>query len=403
MGWRDQYRAASFRGVPFSVQSSDSAFGRRTVKHEYPGRDKPDVEDLGRAAREFAIEAIVLGDDYMAKRDALIDAIEQPGSGKLVHPYYGDLTISVTSPVKVKESTADGGSARISFTCTEAGENIFPTQTTSLGDQVTAAVDGAQSQAQADFVSAFQTTQVSPFVAGAAQLQAGGLLGSISAAAGLVTGARDAIAHLGQSITDAAGGIVSLVGDAAGLAFSITSNFQLLTRTVAADARSALALAKMFYGYGADLLPVPQTTPSRISQAANQAAIVSLVRVTAAGEAVQALHDVEFDSFQEAQALLEETSGFIDDLMMTASDSVYDRLRALRAALVQDITARGADLSRLVSLTTVVSEPALALAYRLYGASQLPGDAADDILSRNHIGNPLFVAAGLELEILANG
>lgn len=401
--WQDQYRTASFRGVPFAVQSADSTFGRRVVKHEFPGRDKPFMEDLGRAAREFTIEAIILGADYMSGRDALIAAIESFGSGKLVHPYYGELTVSITSAAKVKESTAEGGSARISFTCTEAGENIFPTQVTSLDDQVTSAVDGAQAQVQADFAASFVATQVQPFVAIAAQAQVGGVLSAISAAAGQVTGAIASVAALERAVTDATGSIVSLVGNAAGAAASIVGNLQLLTRTVATDARSALDLARQFYGYGADLVVVPTSTPSRVIQAQNQAAVVSLVRVAALGEGVQALHGVTFDSYQEAQGLLEETIGVIDDVMLTASDDVYDSLRALRLSVVRDINARGADLTRLVTLTTVITEPALTLAYRLYGASRVAGDAADDILARNAIGHPMFVPAGAALEVLANG
>ncbi|HFJ2043202.1 TPA: DNA circularization N-terminal domain-containing protein, partial [Salmonella enterica] len=60
-GWRERLRDASFRGVPFSVEDDESAFGRRVQVHEYPNRDKPWTEDLGRATRRLTINAYLVG------------------------------------------------------------------------------------------------------------------------------------------------------------------------------------------------------------------------------------------------------------------------------------------------------------------------------------------------------
>ena len=46
--WREDLRPASFRGVPFLVDESHVVIGRRVVLHEYPLRDKPYAEDLGK-------------------------------------------------------------------------------------------------------------------------------------------------------------------------------------------------------------------------------------------------------------------------------------------------------------------------------------------------------------------
>lgn len=78
MAWRDELRPASFRGVSFYVEGGTLTFGRRLAIHEYPQREKPYVEDLGKKARVYRLEAFVLGPDYMKDRDALIDALETP-------------------------------------------------------------------------------------------------------------------------------------------------------------------------------------------------------------------------------------------------------------------------------------------------------------------------------------
>jgi prophage DNA circulation protein len=91
MSWRDQLRPGSFRGAPFRIQGNDGEGGRRGALHEFPERDEPWFEDLGRAARRWTIEAIVIGENYLADLDALVAACEEKGPGTLVHPYRGTL------------------------------------------------------------------------------------------------------------------------------------------------------------------------------------------------------------------------------------------------------------------------------------------------------------------------
>lgn len=50
---------ASFRGVTFSVTDSSLTIGRRVHVFEYPQRDKPFVEDLGKSAREITLTAVL--------------------------------------------------------------------------------------------------------------------------------------------------------------------------------------------------------------------------------------------------------------------------------------------------------------------------------------------------------
>ena len=60
-----QLRRASFRGVPFEVTSSNLSIGRRTQTFEYPQRDDPFTEDMGRSKRTIRITAFVVGYDYI--------------------------------------------------------------------------------------------------------------------------------------------------------------------------------------------------------------------------------------------------------------------------------------------------------------------------------------------------
>lgn len=101
---------ASFRGVYFHVfktktdpvyqaglsQIVDSG-GRRKVKYKYPYRDGQTTDDLGREAFTFQVEALLHGDRYLAGLRKLIDAINNPTPGTLVHPVIGSFDCVVES------------------------------------------------------------------------------------------------------------------------------------------------------------------------------------------------------------------------------------------------------------------------------------------------------------------
>ena len=81
----------------------------------------------------------------------------------------------------------------------------------------------------------------------------------------------------------------------------------------------------------------------------------------------------------------------------TADDSVYTALVDLRAATVRDLTARGASLAGLRTVTPAATLPALVLAHRLYGDAA----RADELTLRNRLRHPGFVVGGSALEVLS--
>lgn len=68
-------------------------------------------------------------------------------------------------------------------------------------------------------------------------------------------------------------------------------------------------------------------------------------------------------------------------------DKTYRALRALRAAVVQDFEARGANLSRIAEFKTQASMPSLALANRFYGDTQ----RTDELVTHADPRHPLFM------------
>src|SRR5215475_12364591 len=135
--WRARLRPASWRGVPFFVDEAGGEVGRRFEMHEYPQRDTPWAEDLGRKQRRWTLAGYVLGPGYMGTRDRLRAACEQAGTGKLVHPYLGDMTV-VCEGFRFRERDAEGGICRFDLAFAEPGTPGAPWSSRAAGAAVRA-------------------------------------------------------------------------------------------------------------------------------------------------------------------------------------------------------------------------------------------------------------------------
>lgn len=162
--WLYRLQPASFRGVPFKVSGDEGTIGRRAITHEYPLRDKPFTEDLGRKARRYSVSAYVIGGDYMTQRDRLLTALEQSGSGTLVHPFYGSVTVNVDGEIKVRHSRENGGMCEISLQFVESGELNYPTAGGATAQNVDDAADAADASFADEFLSDFNLDDVADWI-----------------------------------------------------------------------------------------------------------------------------------------------------------------------------------------------------------------------------------------------
>ncbi|MEW5904927.1 MAG: DNA circularization N-terminal domain-containing protein [Pseudomonadota bacterium] len=396
MAWRDQWQTASFRGVVFRFRSAAAVLGRRNVVHSFPGRDEPYVEDMGRKAREFTLEAFVLGDDYIAWRDRLEAACEQAGPGELVHPTRGRMLVAVQD-CRPSESVDAGGMASYSLTFIEAGSNAFPSVRVDTQAAVTVAADDAITASVNDFADKFSIDGKPSFVA----VQA---LADVNAALDTAYGATlRAFAQI-NVLPGIYAGLSTLKGQAeqwlslpATLGDKLSSQVQMIGDLFEGEHAYEAGGAVAESSSGA--LPSSTSTPARAQATSNTVAVSQLMQRSGLVVAARAAAQISFASSTDALAVRDSLADRLEAAAETASDDVYFALMALRAAVVRDIGARAADLARLMQYTPRATIPAVVLAYQLYGDAT----RADEIVARNHVRHAGFVPGGEPLEVLANG
>lgn len=417
MNFRDQLQPASFRGVPFHVAAADTLVGRRAVVHEFPLADTPQPEDLGRKASEFTVDGFIIGDDYLDVMHRLIGALTAPGPGTLVHTSLGTKQVVLAqSGGRLRESFIEKR-GMVSFTLTfidvgQAVQESFdaPDTQQAVEDQADAAYDPCS----LDFASKFS-------IAGAPDWSVESITGEIDRATGVLAGIRagmglnlSALTAITRSAALFKANLSTLLNKPGDLANALIGQVRSLTDLfdfnpptgLSAFSASRYTLAPLttmigLASYGMTgsatarpAVPLNGTAP-RAQQAANQAAVFSLIQRTAVIEAARAVVFQPFNSFNDAAAVRDTVYDAIEVQTLVAPDAVYQALAALRVAVVADVTQRGLDLTRLSTITLMESLPALVLSHRLYGTTAY----ADELVERNNVLNPLVIPGGVPLEV----
>ena len=414
MGWRDNYRAASFRGVPFFVESADSTHGRRQAVHEHAQRDVPYTEDLGRKAREFSVSGYLIGAEYQTQRDELIKACETAGPGVLVHPYRGEMTVTCRG-LGVSESSNEGGMCLVKLTFLESGEASYPSAKVDTVNAISAKGNAVTASAEKGFIEGFTTSGYPAYVAESA---AAGLsdLGEFMASPGLsFDGELQAASDFYLQAKGLSSDAFSLVQQPLQMVNRITGLFGSIR---SAFGSNAFGMLTSLFDRSPSSYSGSTATPSRQQQATNSLAMNALVRQVAVAEAAKAAVVTEvpvtttsgvtrvstvptvYDSYQAAIKVREELVDRIDtESEATPNDELYVALSDLRTSVVKAVPDPEQDLARIVQYVPRETLPSLLVAYQIYGDAS----RADEIATRNNPPHPGFLMGGNQLEVLADG
>ncbi|KTB79001.1 DNA circularization N-terminal domain-containing protein [Pseudomonas syringae] len=126
--WRDSLLPASFRGVGFFIEKAVVPAGRKGQLHEFPQRDEPYFESLGKQSKVHTLTGFIVGPDCFEQRDKLLQALEQEGAGELVHPWLGRVQVQV-GECGVTHNLSEGGLVRLDLKFYPANPLKFPVST----------------------------------------------------------------------------------------------------------------------------------------------------------------------------------------------------------------------------------------------------------------------------------
>ncbi|BCP53779.1 hypothetical protein K32_23960 [Kaistia sp. 32K] len=135
MSWRGRLLPASFRGVPFHVDESQTGGGRRVAPHEYPKRNTGYSEDMGRRLRSYRVRGYIVGSNYDLQMRLLQLALEADGAGLLLLPTQGIVEV-VCQSFSSNETREEGGFVTFDMDFIEAGQAVGAVSAPDTGSAV---------------------------------------------------------------------------------------------------------------------------------------------------------------------------------------------------------------------------------------------------------------------------
>jgi prophage DNA circulation protein len=422
-----QLKPASFRGLRFGVTGGVLRFGRRNAIHEYPFRDTVWVEDLGRSRREIHITGFLVGDDVIARRDALIAAAERSGDGELVHPTLGARQVAL---IECSSSeSVEGRVFELQFVFVEQGARVYPAGSASAAP-ATAAADDAQAAANDEFADSVGTRLQSPDNAARAQAvaahfaarargagEASTMLFNMSA---LLQGNFGVLLRVGRGLafnqvvapimnatlntltgraSAARVAISSAIDDfvsvaTAGNRFTFPAAAMTLTEAVRAAAPTPgdAILAMLGLAAFTDSFESSIDDEVRVHDA-----VVLHVQRAAATSLIRAAAEYRPASAQDALAVRDAVSEVLDAQISLAGqgsrgDAVFVAMRTARSEIVKLLNATGAQLPQLITVQVAQPMPSLVLAQRLYRDA----GRSDELIRRAAPAHPAFMPLSFE-------
>lgn len=404
---RDNLFPASFRGVPFDVTTSDLTVGRRVQLFEYPQRDKPFVEDLGRAARLIQVEAIIVGADYVERMNRLIGAMETAGSGTLIHPFLGTMTVTPQSTTQVSYDTAGLGQATATLSFVESGDYQFPNSLSDTSSRLLSAAGVGESVSKLSFTDNFDLGNLQDFGATLVTDSIGRML-SVDSLQSVASGIG-----LATEYTLLVRDVATLAADPSALFSRVSAVFGMdeLTRQALGWTNAVRSLCGALGNASLHQSGVASTgliDHADIDKAALQAqAMIRRELLIGASRASMnvggdldtmpgsASRTMAYDDLIAVRdGLLERFDEELEDAITPDDD--YRALADLRSLVWEDLTTRAEQHAHLISYTPSEVKPALVIAYDYYGDASRDSEIAE----RNNVRHAGFCPA-VPLKILS--
>lgn len=381
--WRGRLKTAAWGRLEFLTDSHEAKGGNRLAVQEFPGRDDPEVEDLGSKAGAWRVNAYFIGSDYDLERDVFMTAIRTHGPVWMVHPWLGNLWVRAHDWT-LSESNADGGYAKVALDLVPGGGEIAKPET----DVADAAGHSVRKYAEvssdyeppalpgnsmATYLARIQNAMgdVRNALARARMplTMLGAVLNTVDSAKALLGEALALPGAYGTALRSVGGALGGVSGD-------LTDSSRV--RVVAALARTAVAPSAALTSAN---LGAGDSPALRRALVAEQAARGHWLAATAMQVAL-----ADYTAEQARDTALALVLGALDALLPSADDAVFEAAVAARLGVQQALSLQALEPTQ--TRQVVAALPSTVLAYRM-------GIDETTLLERNAVRHPLFVRGAI--------
>lgn len=406
--WRDQMLPASFRGISFLIPQASVPVGMKVQLHEFPQRDEPYAEQMGKQAQVHRLVCWIIGDDCFERRDKFMEAVQTPGAGELVHPWLGRMQVKA-GEAELTHDFKQGGMAAFAVTFYPDIPLKFPTAKVNTQQQVVKASDSLLDSALVRYKSAM--AKVDQARLGLARLRnsLSGVYTVIQQQFSTIIGAFTNLTGFVQSLMNAPDSLSSLFSSYFS-EFSVDdylgndsgSSYRNSVATATQQTEALASINTVSDSGGVDAAAASQATANLVQDAllVQVALIISEMPVASQPVSTATVASVEQQAVQpivrpevpvadDVIELRDNLNEAIFQASLKADPEHYMVLNTLRQTIVKHLTAVAESGVRLVEITPPETLPALVLAYRRFGDAT----RESEVVQRNRLRHPGFVPA----------
>jgi prophage DNA circulation protein len=391
--YQQELRPASFRGVPFFIDTADTELNRRVAIHEYPFRDTATAEDLGKQPLSFSIKAYIVTTNLEPQRTALFNACyETAGAGVLVHPTLGQKTV-VCQGCSYSWNKTEGGYESFNLTFVEVDNAPSPVATIDTQATALLSAEALGQSSEATFMNAFSlANSTSNTVASALQNHSAWMGAFKTALSTLGTG----LATVQKAIRTFELKLNSLLAEPKAYAKSVYGLYISVKNTIATE-----KIKVLFWRNFLSQLNQPKASAFVSAKASkNQQAMETLTASIGLVGLATALAKQDYTTYEEATQAQQNAIAVISQqesvLINTFQDETLAAVQTTKLALMTDLKERGQQLPVLSTVQLSDSTPAVVLAWDLYADA----NRADEIVTRNGIVHAGFLPTNTPLKVL---
>jgi prophage DNA circulation protein len=401
-----EYRSASFRGIEFKISGNRNwTSGRRLQIHEYPNRDIPYAEDLGKKSESYSIKAFVIGEDYRVKRDELRKACLDGGIGTLIHPDYGSIEVRCDS-ISVNENSEQRGMAVFDLVFIEAGEKAVPVISSDLSSSVIGSAEKLLSATMKDFSKNFARPARAEEITKLTENISDNfltILNNISTGFDYDTKSKQDTVSIMNKITDTISLANQLKNNADNL-LNTPSELVLQLNTVMSVIQSLVdnqvEAFRTIRNLNINTKASEKISNSDVDEKYRTQQLEQMTKQIAITKEAETIPNIVYNNADEAKSTLESFLTDVEEIELfediEPSNEILQYLKEIKETVIKYIREMILRLPHIKEVKLTDKTPSLVLAYDLYQDLS----RADEICKRNKIQYPAFIPANKELKVL---
>lgn len=395
--WLSTLWPASYKGVPFQIESDSEKGARRKAVHKYTGSDTPFIEDLGEDQRDYNITAYVASDTADVDAATLIAICAQPNAGTLVLPMQGPVTVQCFTFERKREKDKHGYVALELYFVRDGAAQAQPS-VLSLANLVYVGADALESALDdlcVDQIAALLQPDYVVLAGVSAVQDIAALLEGIRSSAPVDTTVSAAQRTAIQSLHDDAPTLIHrLTGVDPTLGSRIADVARALGDGIAASAARSAFLPVL--DTLADVNVDPASTVNAQTAATNTNAVYGVGRLCALTVIAESVaRDDTITDRPAGITLRANIAELFDDEILgldMAESETIEAVQDLRDQAVDYLSRLILDLAPVITAESNLPLPSLVWAWQLYADPTRSGE----LVARNKVLHPSFMPLSIE-------